>query len=581
MQPAKYILVFCVPLLLWVNILTAQGIRIPAGAYVIANQGNIVTRNNWINDGSFTHNDGAVVFAGNTQQIGGSKGTSFNKLTISTGSNTTIVSAGHSLKQILKSNGTLNANFNFTLLANATQTALIDGSGTGEVLGNLTMQGYLANGFGYKYLSSPFQFATVNEMSPEVNLTASFPSVYKFDENQVSNGWISFTASTNILAQMSGYIFQMGNALGSKNIDMTGVVNNGNRTISLTNNNRIFTKGFNLVGNPYPSPVDWDAVTGWTRTRVDNAIYYFDTDTTDQYGGIYHSYINKISSDGKANNIIPAMQAFFVHVTDGTYPVAGTLGIGNATRVTIPVQAYRRLNGVNDPIPLLRLRVSLKGSAISDATVIYFQSTATRKFDGQLDALKLMNTVASVPSIYTLTNSFEKLSIYALPVPDSSTRIPLGLQTLQGGKVSLFASDNTAIPATLNCYLYDAVTNTYHDLKDNSHVYEYDLPAGIYEDRFFVVFNRRPILQLLPIPDITGGNFNIYGTGRNKQLVINIAQGEKAVIKITNSAGQLVFTKTYLQSGSYPLLLLLPTGIYHVSCYTGNTIITKQIFSGE
>ena len=68
------------------------------------------------------------------------------------------------------------------------------------------------------------------------------------------------------------------------------------------------------------------------RNNVDNALYYFNASTTDQYGGTYSSYINGVSSDGIAGNLIPSMQRFFVHVTDGTYPVAASFSISNDAR---------------------------------------------------------------------------------------------------------------------------------------------------------------------------------------------------------------------------------------------------------
>src|SRR4051812_34603554 len=105
--------------------LQGQGLIIPSNAYVIAGNGNIVLRNNWTNNGSFTHNSGTVIFNGTTQTLNGTSPTSFNNITIATGSTTTISSAGHSLKAILLSNGTLNAGGNLTLLSTAVQTALI------------------------------------------------------------------------------------------------------------------------------------------------------------------------------------------------------------------------------------------------------------------------------------------------------------------------------------------------------------------------------------------------------------------------------------------------------------------------
>lgn len=512
----------------------------------------------------------------------GSKADTFYNITVAAGSNTSIVTGVQTLRNILKSNGTLHANNNITLLANATRTAWVDGSGTGHVLGNLTMQGYLPYGFGYKYLGSPFQAATVNELSGEVNLGATFPSVYRHDENQASNGWITYTTLTDTLKPMRGYAMQMGTGTAAKTIDLNGVVSNGNVSIALSNTNQAYTKGFNLVSNPYPSPINWDT-TGWTKTNIDNAVYYFDADTSaaDQYGGVYNSYINGVSSNGTANNIIPAMQGFFVHVTDGTYPVAGVLGISNATRITTITKTYRQLNGA-DGIPLLRLWAGYSGYPLSDPTVIYFPDNASKKFDKTRDALKFMNTSNRVPSLYSMDASGEKLSINALPLPDSNTRVALGIQGTQSGSVTFFTTDVSALPTNLYCYLHDAVTGTYRDLKTNKS-YQCQVDAGTNQQRFSVVFNRTPILQNSPGAEPTTANdlFEVSGTGRNIRLKFAIATGGKALIRIINTAGQVLYTKTYSQSGNYPLSLLLPQGIYQVVCYMDNNIITRQIFTGE
>jgi hypothetical protein len=68
--------------------------------------------------------------------------------------------------------------------------------------------------------------------------------------------------------------------------------------------------------------------------------------------------------------------------------------------------------------------------------VIYFDEKATDKFDGQLDALKLMNTDYMVANFYTVGSDGKKLSISALPViTDTLFRIPLGLSTNLDSKV--------------------------------------------------------------------------------------------------------------------------------------------------
>lgn len=275
------------------------------------------------------------------------------------------------------------------------------------------------------------------------------------------------------------------------------------------------------------------------------------------------------------------MQGFFVHVTDGSFPVAGSLGISNATRITTITKSYRQLNGTND-IPLLRLWAGFSGYPLSDPTVIYFPDNASKKFDKTRDALKFMNTSNRVPSFYSIDASGEKLSINAIPLPDSSTRVSLGIQVTQNGSVTFFTTDVSALPGNLYCYLHDALTGIYRDLKTNKS-YQCQVDAGTNHQRFSVVFSRNPILQNSPVADPPTANdlFQISGTGRNIRLKVTIAAGAKALIRIINSAGQVLYTQTYTQSGNYPLNLLLPQGIYQVVCYMDNNIITRQIFAGE
>jgi len=86
------------------------------------------------------------------------------------------------------------------------------------------MQRYLPSGFGYKYVSSPFQAATVNEFSNDLDLAASFPTFYKYDENRNSAGWVSYITTTNPLNPLQGYAANFGSAAIAKTVDATGVV---------------------------------------------------------------------------------------------------------------------------------------------------------------------------------------------------------------------------------------------------------------------------------------------------------------------------------------------------------------------
>ena len=96
---------------------------------------------------------GANVFAGNT----------IKDLIINNPAGVTLQGPLNVTGIVTTQNGNFLQGGNLTLVSTAAQTALITGSGTGNVTGNVTMQRYLPSGFGYKYFSSPFQAATVNE----------------------------------------------------------------------------------------------------------------------------------------------------------------------------------------------------------------------------------------------------------------------------------------------------------------------------------------------------------------------------------------------------------------------------------
>jgi hypothetical protein len=317
---------------------------------------------------------------------------------------------------VLVSNGVLNTANNLTLLSRADQTALIDGSGNGEITGNVTMQRYLPNGFGYKYVSSPFQNASVGGFAAEIDLTADFPTFYRYEENRDATGWVTYVDPAGMLIPMAGYAANSGTSTVPKTLSLTAGVNNGAMApVALYNRDKTYTKGFNLVGNPYPSPIDWDAVNGWTRSNIDNAIYYFDAGTTDQYTGTYSTYINGISSNGTATNVIASMQGFFVHVSDGAYPVSGSFGMDNRVRVNNLSPAFHK-NTDDLYRPVIRLSAGFEeSSSHSDPLVIYFDETATSGFENELDAIKLNNTDPGVPNFYALSEEGQRLSIGAWP----------------------------------------------------------------------------------------------------------------------------------------------------------------------
>ncbi len=481
--------------------------------------------------------------------------------------------------------GNLTAGSNLTLLSTATRTALIDGSGTGQVTGSVNVQRYLANKYGYHYLASPLTAAPVAEWSDDVDLTASFPRLYRYDEDLVTAGWAQHTATSGALNVGEGYACNLGITTGATTVDMAGTVNNGPITFpNLTNHNNPSTQGFNLVGNPYPSPIDWDAAAGWNRTAIDNAVYYFDAGTASPYTGTYHAYINGVSSNGIANNIIPAMQAFFVHVSNGAFPVTGAMSIDNAARVSVTNPTFHKTTG---GAPHIRIAASFDDGAanngLSDGAVLYFDDDAPPAFDNRRDALKMLNTDERVPNLYLMGPEAERLSIDATPIPanwNAPTAIyPLGVQCAQAGWVSFTSASVVGLPGNVNVFLADAQSGEVRKLVEGAS-HRVHLQSGTHHDRFFLLLSEQPSVAL----PWTGEEAPVY-TADGTVFAFTPRAGTE--VTVLNTLGQVVHRTRAVTGGLQRIRPAVPAGIYIISIadaaasQAGGGRKAKKVFIGE
>jgi len=534
----------------------------------------MILRGNIVNDGSYLNSNNTTLFTGGSYLVAGNAPVSFNDATIDAGTIVTLSTPGQTLYGILLCNGDLNSDGNLTMISSALKTALIDGSGTGEINGNVTIQRYLASGFGYKYFSSPFQAAHVSEFSDNMKLADPFPAFYKYDESSLTSGWVIYIDPEGLLNPLEGYAINFGSSSSPTVFDVTGVVNNGSLSKTLYNHNNLYSQGFSLVGNPYPSPIDWDATSGWTRTNIDDAVYYFEASTTDEFGGSYVTYLNGVSSNGIASNVIPSMQGFFVHVTDGSWPVTATFSVNNDVRIVNLTPPF--IKSGTESRSLLRLTAEFADDSLSDdPVVIYFDEKATFNFDGQLDALKLMNTDWFVTNLYTIASDGRHLSINALPVTkDTLIRVPLGLSINRDGNIIFKIRTLEGDLADKDIYISDIVANTEQDLLSGKD-YRIDLAAGEYNNRFFINFHsiNTGIIDN-PVDDDL---FKIYSYRGILKLQINRLDAAEGTLKLWDLNGRLLLIRKFYEPGYYEIPATLKTGIYIASFYSGKTKCSVKV----
>jgi hypothetical protein len=219
-----------------------------------------------LNNGTFNSLNGSLAFVGTVAQIIPANTFVSNRIRDLIIDNINGVSSSGNLEitgflRVDQDQSTFDTGDMLTLISDDTQTALIDGSGNGQVVGSVKMQRHLyPEAFGYKYFSSPFSNTKVGDFSPYLYLVdpdTSFPNFYTYDENRqydadsASTGWEAYTTPSDPLGILKAYALNFGDTLASpKTVEITGTVNNEYQEITLYNNDRLYTKGFNLVGNP-------------------------------------------------------------------------------------------------------------------------------------------------------------------------------------------------------------------------------------------------------------------------------------------------------------------------------------------
>ena len=172
------------------------------------------------------------------------------------------------------------------------------------------------------------------------------------------------TSTTNPLTVTRGYMIYYP-AGSNTTYSFTGPMNNGSltATTSYTTTAGAVNKGFNLVPNPYPSAIDWEA-SAWTKTNIDNAIYVWNSGVSTTN---YASYINGSSTNGGSRYIAPG-QSFFVHAN----ALSPALTMDNNVRLHNSVSFLK-----NDSILPDLLKIHADAVGASDEIVVRFADGAT------------------------------------------------------------------------------------------------------------------------------------------------------------------------------------------------------------
>jgi len=527
---------------------TFRDITIGIGGDLTPPIGNpLLLAGNFTNDGVFNQGTGTVTFSNSvngTKTISGAQPTRFYNVNIDNNTANPDVSIAGTVNLLnvltLSSGAILDADGPggtgvLTLLSSA-DNPTADGSiasllGASAVTGNVTVQRYMAieganNARIYRYISSPVQAPAVSQLQSEIPVTGSFTgtstctgcgsnqSMFLYNEsvitdtnasggNDFNDGYEDFpnAANSETLTAGRGYsLFVRGNinpvaAAGSAKWDVRAAINSGtinfNAFTTFTSSGVLANDGWNLVGNPFPSTIDWDAASGWTRTGLNNAIYVLDNGQTSP---VFATYVGGVGTNG-GSRYIATGQAFFVKSDGGPINFRATESVKAAGTQT----TFFREAGEKDII-----RIALKKGNVSDETIIRFNESATNGFDTQFDAYKLKNQTFNLSSVI----GESKYAINALNEISCSTSLKLNISDAPVGTYQLELSQSDSFEAGVEVVLMDEFLGKTIDARSQSS-YQFEITTDLKStgSRFSLMFKGAEINNAI-VPESSLGACN-------------------------------------------------------------------------
>jgi len=500
--------------------------------------GTIKVNGNWINNASAggvlssIDNDGTVLFNGTTTFSGSSSAPfDFENMSIAAASTVTI-----------------NANVPVTVNNNIANSGTMNIKSAIGGDGSLLVNGSLSGSGSYKvdrYLSAS-KWHLVS--SPITNgLSGVFLNIWLRAYDEATNTFGAYIVPTNI-PMPTGQGFSVWTNSANEIRTFSGTINNATvtPTVQLTGAAGPGT-GWNLIGNPYPSAIDWNAASGWTKTNIANSVYVWNNNQ-------YATYIGGTGTNG-GSRYIAMEQGFFVQATGA----GANISMSNNVRVHNSVGYLK--NNEEDPIDIIRVKVSKDLN--SDEVVIAFRENGSAIFNPQTDAIKLIGSTTS-PQMHTSKSDNSNLAINTLTVPTEVVGKYVYLDIAETGEHQLIYT-HTLTGANIP-RLFDTKTQTV--IAPNS-PYSFNATVGDANTRFQFV-------ESLPMYIDNNNNNNTQITvwcSNNTLYIINPDNEDIKQVEIYSLDGKLVYhgiTKTVDLSN-------LSKAMYLVKIITNKNIVSKTI----
>lgn len=422
----------------------------------------------------------------------------------------------------------------------------------------------------YTSWSSPVSGSqTLLDFSPET-LTNRF---YIYNTN--TNLYNTVTPSSTTFETTKGYLIRMPNTHPTTPTiwtgEFVGVPNNGNYNFTMQD----FGPGlrFNLVGNPYPSPIDANAFVSGNSANITGTLYFW-RKTNNALSPSYCTWTTLgFTSNGEAqvfnpNNIIQTGQGFFVEASgNGT-----TLNFNNSMRVNNHAnQFFRSPNPVASTMENNKfwLNATNANGAFSQILIGYV-SDATQGYDPAIDGKHMNDGDIALASLI----GPDKFAIQGRALPfDGNDVVPLSFKASTGGSYTISLDHFDGLFGdSQGIYLRDNMMGTATNLKTGS--YTFTSAPGTFDTRFEILYQS----QLATNPPAFNENQVVVYKNPAGELIVNTGHVLMDSIAVFDIRGRLLLERKAINASETTLNVGLANEVLLVKVTSQDGItVTKKV----
>lgn len=457
-----------------------------------------------------------------------------------------IVTTGKTLRVANEVNNATNDATKFIVESGA---ALIQNNTTAENVGPITVKRYSHPLYRQDYTlwSSPVLNQNLRNFSPQT----LYNRFYSYDTSSGQNGayvqelFTTTDVNTKVFHRAKGYLIRMPNnwpdyinsSIAGTSFEgvFVGVPNTGDITVSLSTVNN----GYNLVGNPYPSPISIAAFK-LANPSIGTALYFYrkrNGALGSGYGTLTGAGYVGNGANGPFSNI-EVGQGFFVKAND-----ASSLSFTNSMRVSANGVSSVFLRTTNDTPEIntasahrFWLNLLKDNEQVGQTLIGYFEG-ATMAIDEALDAKYFNDSPLAVTSI--LANDEYIIQARSLPF-DSSDVVPLGFKTdvagtytfIMGNKEGCF-EDSTNSPI----FIKDNTTGAIHNTSNGA--YTFTSNAGVFNSRFEIVYTDSFLSE-----DLQQFYNSVIIYKHEGDLIIDAGKLPLEKVEVWDTLGRVLFTSS-------------------------------------